>query len=200
MSNGRRLILASASPARRASLRAAGVFPEIVVSDVDESTYTADTPAELAQLLATAKASAVAELSIAADALVFGCDSILELDGAALGKPVDSAEAVRRWRSMRGRSGTLVTGHCVIDTWSGKQVEATSATQVTFADVSDEEIDAYVGTGEPLNVAGAFTIDGLGGPFVTSLAGDHHTVVGISLPLLRTMLRDLDVEWISLWK
>jgi septum formation protein len=171
-----------------------------MVSDVDESAFSADTPAELAQVLATAKASAVAALSMADDALVIGCDSILDLDGSALGKPVDSAQAVRRWRSMRGRQGMLVTGHCVIDTRSGKQVEATSATQVTFADVSDEEIDAYVATGEPLNVAGAFTIDGLGGPFVTSLSGDHHTVVGISLPLLRTMLRDLDIPWTSLWK
>jgi nucleoside triphosphate pyrophosphatase len=200
MSDIRRLVLASASPARRATLRAAGLFPEVMVSDVDESAYTADTPAELAQLLATAKASAVAALSVAEDALVVGCDSVLDLDGSAMGKPVDSAEAVRRWRAMRGRQGTLVTGHCVIDTRIGKQVEATSATKVTFADLTDEEIDAYVATGEPLNVAGAFTIDGLGGPFVTSLSGDHHTVVGISLPLLRTMLRDLDITWTSLWK
>ena len=195
-----RLVLASASPARRATLRAAGVFPEVVVSDVDEAAYSADTPAALAQVLAVAKATSVAQLSIAADALVVGCDSVLDLDGEALGKPVDSADAVRRWRSMRGRTGTLVTGHCVVDTRSGKQVEATSATRVTFADLSDDEIDAYVATGEPLNVAGAFTIDGLGGAFVTELAGDHHTVVGISLPLLRTMLLDLDVAWTSLWR
>jgi len=125
---------------------------------------------------------------------------VLDLDGVALGKPSDSAEAVRRWRSMRGRTGTLVTGHCVVDTRNGKQVEGTSSTQVRFADLSDDEIDAYVATGEPLNVAGAFTIDGLGGAFVTSLAGDHHTVVGISLPLLRDLLHDLDVEWTSLWR
>jgi len=195
-----RLVLASASPARRATLRAAGIFPEVVVSDVDESAYTADSPGALAQVLAIAKARAVAELSLAEDALVVGCDSVLDLDGVALGKPSDSAEAVRRWRSMRGRTGTLVTGHCVVDTRNGKQVEGTSSTQVTFADLSDGEIDAYVATGEPLNVAGAFTIDGLGGAFVTSLAGDHHTVVGISLPLLRDLLHDLDVEWTSLWR
>jgi septum formation protein len=195
-----RLVLASASPARRATLRAAGIFPEVVVSDVDESAYTADSPGALAQVLATAKARAVAELSLAEDALVVGCDSVLDLDGVALGKPSDSAEAVRRWRSMRGRTGTLVTGHCVVDTRNGKQVEGTSSTQVTFADLSDDEIDAYVATGEPLNVAGAFTIDGLGGAFVTSLVGDHHTVVGISLPLLRDLLHDLDVEWTSLWR
>jgi septum formation protein len=195
-----RLVLASASPARRATLRAAGIFPEVVVSDVDESAYTADSPGALAQVLATAKARAVAELSLAEDALVVGCDSVLDLDGVALGKPSDSAEAVRRWRSMRGRTGTLVTGHCVVDTRNGKQVEGTSSTRVTFADLSDDEIDAYVATGEPLNVAGAFTIDGLGGAFVTSLVGDHHTVVGISLPLLRDLLHDLDVEWTSLWR
>ena len=195
-----RLVLASASPARRATLRAAGIFPEVVVSDVDESAYTADSPGALAQVLAIAKARAVAELSLAEDALVVGCDSVLDLDGVALGKPSDSAEAVRRWRSMRGRTGTLVTGHCVVDTRNGKQVEGTSSTQVRFADLSDDEIDAYVATGEPLNVAGAFTIDGLGGAFVTSLAGDHHTVVGISLPLLRDLLHDLDVEWTSLWR
>jgi septum formation protein len=195
-----RLVLASASPARRATLRAAGVFPEVVVSDVDESAYSADSPGELAQVLAVAKATAVAQLSIAEGALVVGCDSVLDLDGVALGKPSDSAEAVRRWQAMRGRTGTLFTGHGVVDTRNGKRVEGTSATEVTFAELSDEEIDAYVGTGEPLNVAGAFTIDGLGGAFVTSLAGDHHTVVGISLPLLRDLLHDLDVEWTSLWR
>ena len=151
-------------------------------------------------MLAVAKATAVAELSMAEGALVVGCDSVLDLDGVALGKPADSAEAVRRWQAMRGRTGTLVTGHCVVATRNGKQVEGTSATEVTFAELSDEEIDAYVETGEPLNVAGAFTIDGLGGAFVTSLDGDHHKVVGISLPLLRDLLHDLDVEWTSLWK
>ncbi|MFY9916215.1 MAG: Maf family protein [Nocardioidaceae bacterium] len=194
-----RLVLASASPARRATLRAAGICPEIVVSDVDESTYTADTPAELAQLLATAKAEAVATLSIADGAVVVGCDSVLDLDGEALGKPTDAGDAVRRWRSMRGRSGLLVTGHCVIDTRTGREAAASATTRVTFAELSDEEIAAYVATGEPLQVAGAFTIDGLGGPFVTEIAGDPHNVVGISLPLLRTMLRDLDVAWTSLW-
>ncbi len=169
------------------------------MSDVDESAYTAKTPAALAQLLATAKAEAVARLSIAEGAVVVGCDSVLDLDGAALGKPEDVAEAKRRWRSMRGRSGLLVTGHCVIDTRSGRHDAARATTRVTFADLSDEEIDAYVATGEPLQVAGAFTIDGLGGAFVTKIDGDPHNVVGISLPLLRTMLRGLDVEWTSLW-
>ncbi len=195
-----RLVLASASPARRATLRAAGICPEVVVSEVDESAYSADTPAALAQVLAVAKASSVAALTMVADAIVVGCDSVLDLDGQAFGKPVDAGEAVRRWRSMRGRSGTLVTGHCVIDNRTGKQVAATASTQVQFADLSDAEIDAYVATGEPLHVAGAFTIDGLGGAFVSGIEGDHHNVVGLSLPLLRTILRDLDVEWTSLWR
>lgn len=195
-----RLVLASASPARRATLRAAGISPEVVVSDVDESSYIADSTAELAQALAVAKAASVAELSIAAGAVVVGCDSVLDLAGAALGKPRDAEEAVRRWRSMRGTTGTLVTGHCVIDTGSGKQAEATAWTRVTFADLSDDEIDAYVATGEPLGVAGAFMIDGLGGAFVTEISGDHHNVVGISLPLLRTMLADVDVAWTDLWQ
>ncbi len=171
-----------------------------MVSDVDESTYTADTPAELAQLLAVAKATSVAGLSMVSDAIVVGCDSVLDFDGEALGKPADPDDAVRRWRSMRGRSATLVTGHCVIDNRSGRQSDATSVTEVRFADVSDAEINAYVATGEPLQVAGAFTIDGLGGAFVTEVVGDPHGVVGLSLPLLRTMLRDLGVEWTSLWK
>ncbi|HEY7042059.1 MAG TPA: nucleoside triphosphate pyrophosphatase [Nocardioidaceae bacterium] len=194
-----RLVLASASPARRATLRAAGVCPEVVVSDVDETGYTAEDPEALALRLAVAKATAVAQLSVAAGAVVVGCDSVLDLDGVALGKPVDAEEAVRRWTSMRGRSGTLVTGHCVVDTRSGKQVEAVARTQVTFADVTDAEIEAYVATGEPLAVAGAFTIDGLGGAFVTGIAGDHHNVVGLSLPLLRRMLLDLDIPWTDLW-
>jgi septum formation protein len=171
----------------------------VVVSDVDESSYTAGSPAELAQTLATAKATSVAALSFSAGAVVLGCDSVLDLDGRPLGKPADEDEAVRRWRSMRGRSGTLVTGHCVIDTRSGRHAEAKAATRVCFADVSDAEIDAYVATGEPLEVAGAFTIDGLGGAFVTEIAGDHHNVVGLSLPLVRTMMADLDIAWPDLW-
>ncbi len=194
-----RLVLASASPARRATLRAAGICPEVVVSDVDETAYSAKTPADLAQLLATVKAESVASLSITHGAVVVGCDSVLDLDGAALGKPQDAAEATRRWRSMRGRWGHLVTGHCVVDTRTGRCTSASATTRVRFAELSDEEIDAYVATGEPLQVAGAFTIDGLGGAFVTEIEGDPHNVVGISLPLLRTMLRDLDVEWTSLW-
>jgi septum formation protein len=132
--------------------------------------------------------------------LVLGCDSVLELDGEALGKPGDADDAVRRWRAMRGRSGVLHSGHCLRDTATGHVAAATASTTVHFADVSDEEIAAYVATGEPLHVAGAFTIDGFGGAFVTGIEGDHHTVVGLSLPLLRELLLELGRAWPDLWK
>jgi septum formation protein len=124
---------------------------------------------------------------------------VLELGGEALGKPVDADDAVRRWRAMRGRSGVLHSGHSLRDTASGHVAAATASTVVHFAEVSDAEIDAYVATGEPLQVAGAFTIDGLGGAFVARLEGDHHTVVGVSLPLLRDLVAELGHAWTDLW-
>lgn len=194
------LVLASASPARLATLRSAGLDPRVVVSGVDESQVTGVAPAELALRLAQLKCAAVAEgPDLPAAALVLGCDSVLELDGEALGKPDDAEDAVRRWRAMRGRSGVLHTGHSLRDVESGRQVAATASTTVHFADVSDEEIAAYVATGEPLHVAGAFTVDGLGGGFVTGIEGDHHNVVGVSLPLLRGLVRELGHEWTGLW-
>jgi septum formation protein len=182
------------------TLRAAGVDPEVVVSGLDEDAVTAVDPAELAEALAVAKANVVAALPASADAVVVGCDSILDLDGAALGKPTDAAEARARWRRMRGRSGVLVTGHCVIDVGNGVSTTGVARTVVHFADVADAEIDAYVATGEPLQVAGAFTIDGLGGPFVRGVEGDPHNVVGLSLPLLRELLLRLGHAWPSLWR
>ncbi len=193
------LILASASPARLATLRGAGLDPAVIVSGVDEDGYAAETPSRLALELATAKASAVAALPHASGSLVIGCDSVLDLDGTALGKPADAVDATSRWQAMRGRSGALLTGHCVIDTSSGESRSACAETTVHFADVSDDEIAAYIATGEPLQVAGAFTIDGLGGAFVTGIEGDHHNVVGVSVPLLRTMLAELGVQWTDLW-
>jgi septum formation protein len=194
-----RLILASASPARLATLRAAGIEPEVVVSGVDEDAYVEGTPAELALTLARAKARAVAARQDVTSGVVIGCDSVLDLDGVALGKPADAAEAVARWRQMRGRSGVLSTGHWVVDVEPGHETGATASTVVHFADVSDDEIDAYVATGEPLRVAGAFTIDGLGGAFVSRIEGDHHTVVGLSLPLVRELLLDLGHRWPTFW-
>jgi septum formation protein len=193
-----RLVLASASPARLATLRAAGVEPEVVVSGVDESGVDEGSPARTALALATAKARAVAG-TLDGAALVVGCDSILDLAGAAHGKPGSAAEAVHRWRRMRGSTGVLHTGHHVVDTGSGRERSAVASTLVRFAHVTDEEIDAYVATGEPLHVAGAFTVDGLGGAFVDGVDGDHHNVVGISLPLLRRLLAELGVRWTDLW-
>jgi septum formation protein len=193
-----RLVLASRSPARLKTLRQAGLRPEVIVSGVDESQVDEEEPSALALRLAQLKAVAVA-----ADqprALVLGCDSVLELDGEVLGKPADAADAVARWRRMRGSAGILHTGHCLIDTHREVWLARAAATQVRFADVSDEEIDAYVATGEPLEVAGAFTIDGLGGAFVTGVTGDPHNVVGLSLPLLRHMLEELGFLWTDFWE
>jgi septum formation protein len=195
-----RLILASASPARLATLRAAGLDPEVIVSDVDESGVHEPTPADTAQHLAALKATAVAGgLADPVGAVVLGCDSLLELDGRALGKPGTPDVARARWQAMRGRAGVLHTGHCLIEASTGRRVGEVASTTVHFADITDAEIDAYVATGEPLVVAGAFTIDGVGGAFVESIEGDHHNVVGVSLPLLRHLLLELDIAWPSLW-
>ena len=192
-----RLVLASASPARLKTLRAAGLRPEVMVSGVDEDAVQADNVAELAMKLAQLKAVAVA--AKLPRALVIGCDSVLELDGDILGKPVDQADAIARWQRMRGRSGVLHTGHCVIDTHREVWLSRTAATQVRFAQVSDEEIEAYVSSGEPLAVAGAFTIDGLGSAYVSGISGDPHNVVGISVPLLRLMFDELGFVWHEFW-
>ncbi len=205
------LVLASASPARLRTLRAAGIQPEVQVSDVDEvaavvraeQVYGRLAPDQVALVLARAKAEAVA--GTRDDGLVLGCDSVLELDGETHGKPGDAAQAVARWRRMRGRSGVLHTGHWVVDLrddedgGSGATLGAVASTTVHFADVSDQEIAAYVATGEPLEVAGAFTIDALGGAFVRGIEGDHHSVVGVSLPVLRDLLAECGVVWTDLW-
>ena len=210
-----RFVLASASPARLATLRSAGFAPHVRVSGVDEDAalgaaraargeaphgrhVRASSTADDVLVLARAKAEAVA--ADEPDALVLGCDSMLELDGRQLGKPADAAEAVERWRAMRGRTGVLHTGHWLVDARApGRAAGATGSTVVHFADLSDREIEAYVATGEPLAVAGAFTVDGLGGPFVTAIEGDYHAVVGVSLPLLRDLLGRLGLSVPDLW-
>lgn len=197
-----KLVLASASPARLQLLKAAGIEADVIVSGVDESTVTADRPDVLSGTLARLKAEAVAALFRPAQeqVLILGCDSVLAFDGQIFGKPSDADDAVRRWRSMRGRSGVLHTGHCLIDVRTGRSVEQVAATTVHFADLTDGEIAAYVATGEPLRVAGAFTLDGFGGPFVDRIEGDPGTVIGLSLPLLRRLMSELGVEIISFWQ
>ena len=199
------LVLASASPARLATLKSAGFSPHVEVSIVDEDRLLAAagevSPAEAVTLLAQAKAEEVAR-RVDPDALVLGCDSMLAFDGKILGKPHDAATARARWQHMRGREAVLHTGHCLLDNrrdGSGVGVTEPSKALVKFARLSDAEIDAYVASGEPLNVAGAFTIDGLGGPFIEEIAGDPHGIVGVSLPLLRRMLSDCDVNVFDLW-
>ncbi len=214
------LVLGSASPARLETLRRAGVSPYVLVSEVDEDAVVAQArsqygelaPEDVALVLARAKCEAVAARLAGADApgdapdgaLVVGCDSVLELDDEVHGKPVDAAEALARWQRMRGRSGVLHTGHWVIDDRDGEDggtgatLGAVASTTVHFAAISDEEIEAYVATGEPLKVAGAFTLDGLGAPYVEGIEGDPSNVVGISLPLMRELLGSLDVPWSAL--
>lgn len=197
-----RLVLASASPARLQTMRRAGLDPQVIVSGVEEEGVTASRPIFLASHLAEMKAQAVSQqLAGQEPVIVIGCDSVLEFEGEAYGKPASAEEALARWQAMRGRSGVLHTGHHVILRDKGvHQVTAAASTVVHFAPVSDEEIRAYVATGEPLVVAGAFTIDGLGGPFVTGIEGDPHNVVGISLPLVRDLMVELGVAWYDLWE
>lgn len=193
-----RFVLASASPARLKTLRNAGVEPEVIVSGVDEDDITAESPGELARTLATLKARAVVA-TLTDHATVLGCDSVLEIDGVAYGKPGTPEMARERLRMMSGRSGILHTGHCLFDTRTRQEIRELASTTVRFADLTDDEIDAYVATGEPLVVAGSFTVDGFGGPFVAGIDGDYHNVVGISLPLVRVMLAQVGIAWPSLW-
>lgn len=202
-----RVILASASPARHELLHRAGVGAEVRVSEVDEDAVLTRIKAVVPDLepadevLALARAKAEQVAGQVEDALVLGCDSMLEFDGQVLGKPATPADATARWRAMSGRVGTLHTGHWLIDArtdGSGGLLGATASTLVRFGTLDEEEIAAYVATGEPLRVAGAFTIDGLGGPFIDGIEGDHSNVVGLSLPVLRGLLRELGLRWSDL--
>lgn len=193
----RKIILASASPARLALLRQAGLAPEVVVSGIDETNTATLSVGELVLDLARSKAKAVA--SGFDDAVIIGCDSLLELGGQTLGKPISVAEAAEWWRRRSGRVGTLYTGHCVIDTATGRAADAVAGSRVRFGSPTDEEINAYVRTGEPLRAAGAFTIYGMGAWFVEAIDGDVGNVLGISLPLLRALLAEVGVSAVDLW-
>ena len=201
-----RVVLASASPARLGLLRAAGLDPDVEVSDVDEDALLDAiphaAPAEKVTSLAGAKATTVARRLDLADAVVIGCDSMLHIDGALCGKPASVAEARNRWRGMAGRTGELVTGHAVLRVVDGeidRVAEGHAVTVVRFGEPGEAELEAYLATGEPLHVAGAFTLDGLGGWFVEGVDGDPSNVIGLSLPLVRRLLAGVGVGVTDLW-
>ncbi len=194
-----KLLLASTSPARKRLLTDAGILFETRSPGVDEDALVAqqrpETIQEMTLLLARAKAEAVTF-----DGLVLGCDSALLLDGEMLGKPHHPEVAIARWQKMRGRTGVLCSGHWLIDGNTGKASGKVTQTSVKFANLSDEQIHKYVATGEPLQVAGAFTIDGIGGAFIERIEGDYHTVVGLSLVALRELVTELGHDYQSLWR
>ncbi|WP_284748049.1 Maf family protein [Amycolatopsis sp. RTGN1] len=202
-------VLASQSPARLALLRSAGLDPAVFVSGVDEDAVAASltdpSPSELVAALAAAKAEAVVDqvAAVHPDAVVVACDSMLNIGGQMVGKPPNPDIARQRWAAMAGSSGELLTGHAVVRLDGGTRAKETSgweSTTVRFGTPSPEEIDAYVATGEPLHVAGGFTIDGLGSWFVEGLDGGHTSVIGISLPLTRRLLAEVGVSVVDLWR
>jgi septum formation protein len=191
-------VLASASPARRRLLEQAGFAPDVRVSGVDEEACATIEPAELVRELAAAKARAVASL-VGGDALVIGCDSVLDVDGVVHGKPATVDEARERLQRLRGRTAVLRTGHHLVAVATGAEAAGTVATVVQFGDYDEDELEAYLATGEPLEVAGAFTLDGYAAPFVERIEGDASNVIGLSLPMLRRLLREVGVEVRDLW-
>ena len=196
-------MLASASPARLRVLRDAGLDPEVQVSGIPEDGLDHLSPEKIAGILAERKATAVADRlrdnNEYARALIIGCDSVFDLDGQPLGKPDDDQDAVARWQQMRGRVGRLHTGHHVVDVAAGTSVGEVATTVVRFASPDDAEIAAYVASGEPLSVAGAFTLDGRAGAFIDGIDGDPSNVIGLSVPLLRRLLAQLSVRITDLW-
>lgn len=190
------IILASASPSRKRLLASAGVDAQIVISHVDEenSIYLSMTPQEMVIALAIVKAHTVREL-INDVGLIIACDSTFEFEGISLGKPLTPEVAKARARMLSGKSGYLHTGHCVLDTERGVEVADIATTKVNFSELTDQEIDDYVASGEPLHVAGGFTLDGLSSPFISSIEGDYTNVIGISVPLLRRLTTQLGYSW-----
>ena len=191
-----RIVLASQSQSRRRLLEDAGLKPTIIVSHVDEETdfFNAMTPEDMVIALAIAKAHTVREL-IDYPAIIIGCDSTFDVDGVSFGKPGTPEIAIERAKKISGRTGLLHTGHCVIDTEKGMEISDRITTKVTFTEMTDEEIADYVASEEPLHVAGGFTLDGFGSPFIPVIEGDYTNVVGISMPFLRSAMKQLGYSW-----
>ena len=191
-----KIVLASQSTSRKRLLVDAGLRPEVIVSHVDEETefFNAMSPADMVIALAISKAHTVREM-IDYPAIIIGCDSTFDVDGISFGKPGTPEVARQRARAMSGRSGLLHTGHCIIDTEKGIEIADRVTTQVTFSELTDEEIEDYIASGEPLQVAGGFTLDGHGSPFIPVIQGDYTNVVGLSMPFLRAALTELGYTW-----
>ena len=191
-----RIVLASQSQSRKRLLTDAGLKPTIIVSHVDEETdfFNAMSPADMVIALAISKAHTVREM-IDYPAIIIGCDSTFDVDGVSFGKPGTPEIAIERAKKISGRTGLLHTGHCIIDTERGIEIADRVTTKVIFTDMTDEEIADYVASEEPLHVAGGFTLDGYGSPFIPVIEGDYTNVVGISMPFLRTAMKQLGYSW-----
>jgi septum formation protein len=195
------IILASLSPSRLRLLESVGVKPEVIVSGIDEESPEFDSlsPSDLVIKLASLKANAVKNRA-PINSLIIGCDSTFDFNGKSLGKPLNRENAIERSKLLSGKFGYLHTGHCIIDVKNGKEINKLSSAKVQFAEMTNEEIVDYVDSGEPLNVAGGFTLDGLSAPFITSIEGDPSGIIGLSLPLLRNMVMSLGYSWLDIKK
>jgi len=201
MSESRSVVLASASPSRKRLLDSCGISAQVIVSGVDEEDpkLTALAPREMVIALAILKAHTI-KAQVGNEHLIIGCDSTFEFQGKSFGKPLTEALAIARCKELRGNFGLLHTGHCIIDTKQGIEISDVSTSKVFFADMTDAEIAGYVASGEPLNVAGGFTLDGLSAPFISRIEGDPSGIIGLSLPLLRRAINSLGLTWNSIAK
>ena len=201
LSDSRNVVLASASPSRKRLLESCGISAQVIVSGVDEEDpkLTALAPREMVIALAILKAHTIKE-QVGSDHLIIGCDSTFEFNGKSFGKPLTEELAIARCKELRGNFGLLHTGHCIIDTKQGIEISDVSTSKVFFADMTDDEISGYVASGEPLNVAGGFTLDGLSAPFISRIEGDPSGIIGLSLPLLRRAVNSLGLSWSAVAK